>query len=291
MLKTFAIEVGGELSITTGNGNKIVEFEVQRVSGAPALGAHVLKFSIGYSIPPKGEEDTLFHKTAAKVYVGTKGLLLGVAIPEQPITYKPGTNAKKSAVLYELMLSRDALDEVEQIRVGGDLAIRVEISGEWRDDHNLLCTSDTVSYTANQKEWIEALKQMRYRGGLVFELPMDIEPVREVKAALASIEKAKEHLYYGNYDDVVAKCRIALEEVVKNSGNILALRKTVSANRKSMSKEQRFVSAIDALIHFTNLAHHPSDEGEYVSYSRSEAIFVLGSTISAISSYAERIKK
>lgn len=275
------------MSITTSSGQMIVDFEVNSLFGSPSLGAYVLKFSVGYSMPAYANENVFFHKTSAKVYVGPGSIFLGIATPEVPKMYKPNIHSQKGGVLYEIIISKDSMEEVEKLRAGKDIEFKLDISGEYQDGQNQLCNTESIRYVANQKEWIEALKAMRFKGGLIFELPMDIVPTDEVKTALAAIEKAREHLYYGNYDDVVAKCRISLESVISNWGKIDAVRNSVKTNKKGMTKQQRFFHAVDQIVHFSQLAHHPDENGEYISFTRSEAVFVLGSTIAAISSYVE----
>ena len=275
------------MSITTSNGQVIVDFEVKSLHGSPALGMYVLKFSVDYSMPAYEKDNVIFHKTIAKVYVGSDNSFIGLATPEQPKTFKPNINPQKAGLLYEVLLSRDSLEEIEKLRAGKDIEFRIDISGEYRDEFNQLCTLESIRYIANQKEWIEAIKSMGFKGGVIFELPMDIDPTDEVKTALATIEKAKEHLYYGNYDEVVAKCRIALESIIKNWGKMNTVRDSVKMNKKGMTKQQRFFHAVDQIVHFTHLAHHPDEDGEYISFTRSESVFVLGSTIAAISSYVE----
>jgi hypothetical protein len=54
-----------------------------------------------------------------------------------------------------------------------------------------------------------------------------------------------------------------------------------------LSKEQRYIHAIDQIVNFTHLSHHPDEDDKYISFTRSEAVFVLGATISVVSSYAE----
>lgn len=275
------------MSITTSSGHIIVDFEVKSLHGSPSLGAYVLKFSVEYSMPAYEKENVFFHKTLAKVYVGTENSFLGIAMPEQPKTFKPNIIHQKGSLLYEIIISKDSLEEIEKLRAGKDIEFKLDISGEYHDDLNQLCNSETVRYKSNQKEWIEALKSMGFKGGIIFELPMDIDPIDEAKTALAAIEKAKEHLYYGNYDDVVAKCRISLESIISNWGDIGSVRNSAKTNKKGMSKQQRFFYAVDQIVHLTHLAHHPDEGGEYISFTRSEAVFVLGSTIAAISSYVE----
>lgn len=275
------------MSITTASGRVLVEFDVNSIIGAPAVGAYVLKISLNYSIPPQDEE-TYYHKTSAKIYVGKKELYLGIAFPEQPVTFRSHTHTQKAGLLYEMLLSKNAIEEVEKLRSGEELDFKIEITGEYVDGINQLCSSETLRYKSSHTEWISVLKAMSFKGGLVFELPMDIRPSEDVTTALAAIDKAKVHLYYGNYDDVVAKCRISLESIISNWGHIRDVNEQIKKDKKAMSKEQRFFHAINQIVHFAHLSHHPDENDDYISFTRSEAVFVLGATISAVSSYAER---
>jgi len=264
-----------------------VDFKIQSISGGSAIGTYALRFSIEYSMPAHEEELAYFHKTSAKVYVGKDNSFLGVAIPEMPKTFRPHNHEQKSGLLYEMFLSKDVMEEIEILRSGKELEFKLDISGEYYDGHNLLCDSTSARYKASQNEWIDTLKSMQFKGGLIFELPMDIAPSKEIKTALTAIDKAKHHFYYGNYDDVVAKCRISLESIISGWGEIKSIRELVKNDRKGMSKEQRFIHAIDQIVNFTHLSHHPDEDNKYISFSRSDAVFVLGATISVISSYAE----
>lgn len=276
------------MSITSGSGRIIVDFHIQGVSGAPAVGAYLLRFSVGYAIPGSDDKNLLFRNVSAKVFIGTQSKFLGIANPEVPRTFQPHKYNQNAALLFELLLTSEVIEAIEKYRLGGDIEFTLEIVGEYCDQHNQLNTSDRITYKANQKSWVEILKQMQYSGILVFELPMDIEPDSSIKTALVAIEKAKEYLYYGNYDDVIAKCRFALEGIIPPNRELNQMRNEVKTDKKGMSKQQRFFHILDSLMHFTNLAHHPAKDGSYTSFSRSEAIFVLGSTISAISSKCEQ---
>ncbi len=264
----------------------IVDFDVSSISGASALGAYVLKFSINYSMPPHKKSEAYFHKTSAKVYVGKNNEFLGVATPEQPKTYKSHNYQQKGSLLYEMLVSKDSLEAIEILREGGELEFKLDLSGEYYDGSNLLCNSESVRYKASQNQWIETLKSMGFRGGMVFELPMDISHGDDVKTALIAFEKAKNHLYHGNYDEVIAQCRISLDSIMSNWEGVKEAEKLAKDNRKRMTKQQRFIHAVDQIKHTTHLAHHADDNDEYVSFTRSEAVFVLGATISTISGFA-----
>ncbi len=275
------------MSITCSSGKIIVEFGVNGVSGSPAIGAYILRFSVTYNLPPHEKEIAYFQKTAMRIYVGKDNHYLGLASPEMPKTFKPCPQPQSGNLLYEAILSKESLEEIEKLRLGGDLRFKLDIIGEYYDGLNLAGALQSVGYIANQKEWITAIQAMGFRGGLVFELPMDLNLSDEVKSSLMAIQKAREHLHYGNYDDVVAKCRIALESLLSKWVNINCVREKSKSDRKTMSKTERLVYSIDQIVNLTHLAHHLDDESKYVSFNRSEAVFVLGATISALSSYSE----
>lgn len=278
------------MSITASGGEIIVEFEVNSVTGSPGIGGHLLKISLNYVMPARKKE-LIFQNTIAKIFIGKDKVYLGTAFPEQPKTFKATTHQQRGGLLYEVLLSKDTIEEIEKIRSGDDLEFTIEVLGEYIDEFNQICTSDRISYRANQKEWINSLKSMDFKGGLVFELPMDINPSEDVKSALIAIDKAKKHLYYGNYEDVVAKCRISLEKIVFEWKSKSKINESFNKNRKEMTKEQRFFNAVKQIMHITHLAHHPDENSDYVPFTRSEAVFVLGATIAAISSYTENKAK
>lgn len=273
------------MGISASTGETIVEFKANSVLGGPAIAGHTLKFPLNYIMPP-WKNKLSFRNTIAKVYIGKDKMFLGRAFPELPATFQSTDHQQSGCLIYEMTLTKEALEEIEKIRSGGDLDFTIELCGEYKDNHNQLCTYDKISYKANQKEWIETLKTMNFKGGLVFELPMNIKPSAEIETALKAIEKAREHLYYGNYDEVVAKCRISLETIFSEWRSI-GLTKLDYNNRKEMTKSQRFINAANQIMHFTHLAHHPDSNSNLVTFTRAEAVFVLGSTISIVSSYSE----
>lgn len=273
------------MSITSSNGYIVVEFEARGLSARPAIDGCLLKFMVQYSIPELREVGISFRETSVKVYVDE--IFLGTAHPESPIVYSQNQHSQNSGILYELQVSQHAVEKIERLRGGGDIEFSLEIKGKCISDSYVMYPSDSIKYRTNQKEWIDLLRTINHKDGVLLELPFDIDSSDELKAAYQSIDIAKNHLYYGNYDDVVAKCRVALESITTHSGKIREIRKIFKEKKKSMSKDERFLNAIDNLANYTHLSHHPSEAGEYISFSRSEAIFVLGSTVSALASYVE----
>ncbi len=130
-------------------------------------------------MPAHEEELAYFHKTSAKVYIGKDNSFLGVATPEVPRTFKPHNHEQKGWVLYEMSLPKDVMEEIEILRSGKELEFKLDISGEYYDGHNLLCNLTSAWYKASQNEWINTLKSMKFRGGLIFELPMDITQAKK----------------------------------------------------------------------------------------------------------------
>lgn len=276
------------MSITSASGRTIVDFRANQVHGARSISGYLLKLSIHYEVPKQKEDLLLVNNISAKVLFGKDKEYVDHAFPEASIVFKPGNSPQKGDVLFEILLSSQQLEEIERRRSGGDILLTLSILAEWRDEYNRMHCSDDVTFNINQKEWIDALHQMNYGDFLLYELPLNIEEDTSLQAAFTAFTSAKEHLYYGNYDDVVAKCRIALESILSTVEDLNEMRQLAKGKKKYMVKHHRMMHVIDAIHHYTHLAHHLDSNGSIVSYSRTEAVFALGVTAAAISGFGER---
>lgn len=221
-----------------------------------------------------------FSGIRAKVYLENK--LLGFAVPEAAITIKPTSSQLSGTLLFEMLLTSQVIETIEKIRGGGNLVFNLNVIGEYQDSQNRLSDSDSIKYYVNQKSWIDALKQMGYGNTLLFELPIDLEPNEAVSTAILALEDARAHLYYGQYDQVVAQCRLALDSVKPKQSDLNAALHGLKNNKDKMTKYQRVINIYHAVRHLTHLAHHLNNDNECVSFTRNEAIMVLGATSALI---------
>lgn len=274
------------MSITDSSSMEIVDFKASGVIGKRALGSHLLRFSLDYHIPGR-DEYVYFRNIYADVGVGGETSLLGRAYPESPLVIKNQKHPQSLGILFDIFLNSVQLEEIEKIRCGSDIQFTLDIKGSISDEFNETKDSDKVIFRVNQKEWIEALYQMNYGNFILYEMPANFIMKDSYKSSYKSFIKAKNHLFYGNYDDVVAKCRLALDRILKESDVIKEARRQYCGDKKQMKKEARLMNAIDAINHCTQLGHHHDSDHEEVNYTRSEAVFVLGITAAALSSFGE----
>ena len=273
------------MSITAGAGNVVVEFQPKSVHGTSAVGAFMLRFSIGYSMPAWPGKKFRFSNIQARVLVGKDMRLLGRAFAEAATVLASSGYHQNAAFLMDLMLTPRQMEEIEKLRLGGDLNFTLDIFGEVYDGDGHSNSNDRVHLTVNQKSWIDVLKELGFASSVLMEIPYKTSDLS--KPVWKALEKAKEHLYYGHYDDVVASCRKALEGIRPDGNEIAKVRNSAAANRVAMSKQDRHVYVLDALEHYTHPAHHLGSEEETESYSREDAIFIYGATLSAVSTSRE----
>ncbi len=274
-------------SISTENGPKLVEFNVVSVYGREAIGGYLLRFSVNYSVTCSDKFTGQFQNSLLLVHFGPKKLFLGVAAPEQDKIFRPTSFPESQGLLYETLISTAAFEEVERLRAGSDFSFAMSMRGQVVDSNgNVYPASTELTYHVTQSEWARVMKGANYRGSILFVYPMDIEASEQLRAAQDAVARAQELLYWGNYDDVVANCRKALDVVTPEPGSRAGLLRKAVDDHKAMPKNDRFFVAVEGVSKFTHLAHHLDSEGEYVAYSRAEALFVLGATVAALSAYS-----
>lgn len=268
------------MGITTGGGNIVVDFQPNSLHGTPAVGAYMLRFSLEYSMPAWPNNNFRFANIQARIYVGKEPKLLGRAFAETSIVLTSTAYYQNAAFLMDLMLTPGQMEEIEQIRQGGDLNFILEIFGELYDGHSHNNSSDRLHMIVNQKSWIDILKQLSFASSILIEIPHGVGD--SATPAWKALDKAKEHLYYGHYDDVVASCRKALEGIHHNQDELSRVKQIPLENRRKMTKRQRLVYLLYALEHYTHPAHHLVSPEDVESYSRDDAILAFGATLAAV---------
>lgn len=268
------------MSITVGGGQVVVEFQAKSVHGAPAVGAFMLRFSLGYLMAAWPGKKFRFSNIQAMVFVGKEMRLLGRAFAEAAIVLSSTPYHQNAAFLMDLMLTGRQMEEIEKIRLGGDLNFTLDIFGELYDGDNHSNSNARIHMTVNQKNWIDVLKELNFSSSILMEIPYDGNNLE--KPVLKALEKAKEDLYYGRYDDVVASCRKALEGIAFNGDELNKVKNMPVGERRNMTKRQRLVHLLDALKHYAHPAHHLESPEEEDSYSRNDAILIFGATLAAI---------
>ncbi len=278
------------MSIIYRDESIIAEFKSYDIFGSEGVGIYRLKFRLNYSTQSWPEKRFEFKNAKAEVYV--KGAsqeykFLGQAEPEKPLFIVAASNVDNGDIFFTINLNSQQLSLIEDIRRGDDLFFKILILGEALGNSGSWSARDELLIKVNQREWIDALKQMNYGEFLLFEIPLPKDAVHEeIKAAIDLLKQAQNHYLLGNYEDVVSTCRKAIESFNHGRNETEKLSEAVniySTNKRNMSKKQRALFIREALRHFTHLAHHVSDTGEAVSFTRNEAGLALGMTAALLS--------
>jgi len=270
------------MSITANAGNIVAEFQFKSMHGTKAVGAYLLRFSLWYTMPGWPKAQYRFSNIQARVIVGGQSNLLGRAFAENAIVLSSRGDHQDGGFLMDLMVSPRQMEEIEKIRCGGDLNFTLDLFGEIYDGYGYRHAGENVYAHVNQKSWIDLLTQLDFSTNVLLEIPHEGAPV-EKHPVWKALEEAKKHLYYGNYDEVVASCRKALEGIPHNGAEVNRVKNIPVGDRRKMTKRERLVHLLDALEHYTHPAHHLESSEDSESYTRSDAILAFGATISAIS--------
>jgi hypothetical protein len=229
---------------------------------------------------PGREETTPAFARNITLDVKLNSLLVGRALPDVAMTYRPGKHESSPTRCFQLPLSNQAIEEIENCRMGRDFAFELQFNGECGDDEYTARAQDTKSYAVNQKAWIDLLKDMKWGNHLLWEVPIDLQPSPSMAEAIGQIERAKKQIQYGEYNATIATCRKIMEILKPEFGGDS---KFSAPKDPTMSKRERLKVLREALHHLTHVAVHLT-KGQDVYFSRSEAMMVLGATVGMLCS-------
>lgn len=252
------------------------------ISGTGAFNGHMLMFR--FQTREEHGIDAWADQIYGKVYLGSD--FVGSALPSAPLLLST-RHPRNSNVALEMRLTTADVEAIERKRAGGNLTFNLKIcamtyGGEQADQPPTASTRDITCYV-NQAAWLEALSGMGFGSHVLYALPIDLAGQRRLSDAIEQLERAKRHLYQGNYDDVVATCRKALEVTFDEIDPDRSIRNHAGKELgRRDSKEERMIRTAQAVYEYTHLPHHPAP-----SYSRSEALFALGAAAATISALAD----
>lgn len=281
------------MSFNHENGYEAVKFEAGPVSGMPAVSGYLLRFTVEYSAPPWnpkwGDIAPTFRNVVGKVEVGGKRIRLGTATPEMPLVVCPHEYPQNSAILFELLLSTPQVEGLERLRAGGPLDFALQLSGERSVGYTHTREDTVVHFLVEQSKWIEVLRQMGYGVFLLCEIPIELGKDGKFREAWTALARARKLAYSGDFNNVVAACRIALEAAFKTAGlteRVRSAAKKRSDDPMAMTKRERLLDLVGVVRHACQLSVHVDDAIQVVEYSRDEALLIYGATAASISDIA-----
>lgn len=269
------------------NSRIVADIEMRSVSGHSGIGFYRLFFQVDINTTPWQDEVAVFREIRGQIHLraqGTTEYLLGTAYPEKVLIVDTRPSAIRSQANFYIDLDDRQIETIEDLRKGGDLWFTLTLSGVVDGSHRPREVTDqsVVPLHVNQKTWIDVLKQMEYGQFMLFEIPVPSpETSKELGQALTYLEKAREHFWRGHYDEAVANCRKALEELTNGLGDQAELdnaKRSYRETREDMPIESRFLFLREAARHITHPAVHAGQSTAGAAFDRKDATFVLSAT-------------
>lgn len=271
------------------NSRVIADTRLTSIHGGRLAGGYALRLNIEFNVlnweladPPE------VVMAPARVYLdGQSGLPLGLAFPETVQPFTVSKYASRRAALFDLMLSPQAMETVEQHRNGQGVALTVKLHGEIRRGGETQVVQDDVRGDFNVAQWVVAIGEAGYGRSLLFEVPIPSES-QALSTALEMLEAARRLLAQGHYSDVVSKCRMVIEGLTTELGQDADLKAALPLPKHTRTLEQRELVMRQAAMDFASLAHHPTNVSLSELFDRNAAQMMLGTTAALASSAMAR---
>lgn len=270
------------------NSTTIAEPRFEGISGMRVAGGYVLRFTLVFNVfSCEGLTRPIVVFGPSRVALNDAGgLFLGFALPETPQPFRVGDHGLTSRVIFDLHLTPAAMEEVERLRNGQGVTMTIALQPEIRMPGELQVGFENVLCQVNVAAWLVALEQTGYGRSMLFEVPLPAD-LPGLGVVADRMEAARKHLTQGHYSEVVAACRMALEDLTKSLGQSAALTAVLQLPRSAkhqLDLAQRELLMRQALTDFTSLAHHTTGVPMGELFDRNAAQLALGTTAALVSS-------
>lgn len=273
------------------NSRIIAETRLAGISGMRLAGGYSLRLSIEFSVLGWDQPDfPLVLFAPARVHVnGQHGLQLGLAFPETIQPFTVSNYGGTRGACFDLLLSQQALETVEQDRNGQGISLNIKLHGEIRRSGEVHLVYDDIRCDLNVVQWLGALEQAGYGRSMLFEVPIPFDPDAR-GTSLELLEAARLLFAQGHYSDVVSKCRMVIEGLTAELKQDAALKGAVQLQkqRRTRTLEQRELVMRQAAMDFASLAHHSTGVSQDDLFDRNAAQMMLGTTAALVSSALAR---
>lgn len=281
------------MSISDGLYN-VADLRPVSIHGVRGIGCHRLQFSLEIMVHKSPAGTAVFIGNPMCLVYGTRSQSepprpLGVATFETSWFTETTDYPRREHLSIYLDLSSEQLESLERLRSGGSFFFKLDFRAIVKSPQRGVSRSDEqVWFEANLSAWSKVLEQLGHFEFLLLCLELPSEKLApDLRSALDQIRKAHNDLTAGRYDATVSRVRLAMDSLDTFLGGASSAdaMHAFAANRDSregMSKRARADLVRVAVRHYTHLAHHVAQDGYPESFSRHDAIFVLGAAAAAI---------
>lgn len=274
------------MNITVGSMG-VADVNVTAVTLRKLVGAYELQFSLRIYPLRQQNDDLIANVRGAevKLRIGSNDRSLGMTRFPVPLEITGRGVAPHDHPVLGLVLLPNQIQAVEELRNGGNLDFRLAPFGEGRDANGPHVFTDEWSSHVPRSQWIDRLKSADALSVLLIEVPMPFgAALRQMKAAVTSLQDAHNQFLMGEYTACIVACRKALESAGRrlHGKDWQQALDWLGSRRRDMTKTERERAAGAAVHHFMQKAAH-SEEAAGEFYDRSEAKFALSMTAAIVS--------
>lgn len=292
------------MSIQAGN-TSILNFKLVGVTGEPAADGHLIHLQMqGNYILPSHPELPAFQSSGvgnksqpwhfrgpdAVVLIGNPPRRVGCATSDAPMHFGPDYGNNPVSFSLDILLTSAQLDAIERERNGQQLSLTLKLYGDLFDGYSWRFGYDQLVVPLDRDQWVAALNNSNYGATLIYEVPLSLSQLGSAKAIDAALKSARKHFMEGNYREAVAACREALDPMKPSGAELRDARAILgdSVKKKMLTKAQRQMLLLAAVKDYTELSHHPTEEDQYLDFTRKEALLVMGATLGLLSAIEEK---
>lgn len=271
----------------------LAELKIVNIGGARGLGVNRLMFSLELRINSTKEYKATLMSPSCFIFAGRDQgnamLPLGQAVAETSWFRETSEYAATDHLALFVYLTGEQMIALEDMRGGGTLFFRLDLHMIVHGKNGLQRSLEQLGFEANLSIWSRVLKELGSIDLLLLavELPLRDVP-SELNGAVVQLRQAHSDLIAGRYDSVVSRVRTCLDSAEAllfddQSGKTAAsVYSAGKVQREGMSKRQRADFVRAAIRHYTHLAHHVDGHGNFETFSRHEALFILSGAASLI---------
>jgi len=279
------------MSLCLDDNFTVADFQIVGIHGQRGLGFYRLCPSLLINLNPRPEDKPLFI-----VDIAGQGAITRIGDPQSHVigsfTVPRGfvsqqfPRSSSTSVPFglrpevEFELNQPRLQAIEDVRVGGELLLKVTLRVRFMDGTGKIHdVGDEQSLHVNQATWIKVLEQMGYGRRMLIEVPIPDQAAQpEMAKTIECLAKADAALRRGEWREAVGQCRDVMEALavaMNDNDHTDPMFNPLFANSQGMDMNARLLVLRRALKLFTHPARHMGANSVGYDWRRSDAIAIL----------------
>ncbi len=281
----------GEISISVNNLHDAVKISIQDIIAAPAIyprlllniGIILAETKDGASYPLKDYE---LIDLEGELRLSENNATIGtIRWSGQRHQHKSSTVPREHRTNLFCDLDPWRIEQIEQHRDGREPTFWIQLwptlaGGDYFTNIQTWPTRITIP----RDKWIKILEGIGYGDFEIVEITRGEIDKELYSRAISHLKEAEDRLNHGDYDGCLVDCRKAIEAMVKatpkGEGKQVEAFKAVLVEQLGANRAEYLTGIISRVKEWTNVAAH--SQGQPVEYTRSEAVFILNSTINLL---------